>query len=44
VLEDEIGIPKKDALRMTSLEIRELLLAHEFATEAERKRLEAKRR
>jgi hypothetical protein len=40
VLQDQIGIPREEALKMTSLEIRELLLAHEFTIEAEKRRLE----
>jgi hypothetical protein len=37
-----LGIPREEALKMTALEIRELLLAYRFVVEAERKRLEKK--
>jgi len=38
-----LGIPREEALKMTTLEIKELLLAHRFAVEAENKRREKKR-
>ena len=44
VLQDQIGIPREEALKMSSLEVRELLLAHEFTIEAEKRRLEKERK
>jgi hypothetical protein len=38
-----MGIPREEALKMSALEVRELLLAHRFAVEAENKRREKKR-
>lgn len=40
VLKDNLGIEKEEALKMTSLDIRSLLLAHQFTLEAARKKAE----
>jgi hypothetical protein len=34
-----LGIPREEALQMSGLQVNELLLAHEFAIEEEKKRL-----
>jgi hypothetical protein len=44
VLQDQIGIPREEALKMSTLEVKELLLAHEFTVEAEKRRLEKERK
>jgi hypothetical protein len=38
-----MGIPRKEALKMSAVEVKELLLAHRFVMEAEKRRLEKKR-
>jgi hypothetical protein len=35
-----MGIPKEDALKMSALEVKELLLVHEFMMKAEKARVE----
>jgi hypothetical protein len=38
-----LGIPREEALKMSTVEVKELFLAHQFIVEAERRRLQKKR-
>lgn len=39
-----MGIPREEALKMTALQVKELLLVHQFSVAEEKRRLERERK